>query len=138
MTIFRRTLLILGVVARLHPVTIAEESPSRFEQAKALYAQGPGKANEIVALLKEELASNPDFEPAVRLLGMTYFGTGRFLVAIAEFDRALELESKRGAISPQVLFLKARALNQLGECSEAKKILEANVALWQDDLDLKA
>ena len=138
MTILRRTLLILGVVGCAYALVTAEESPSKFEQAKALYAQGPSKAKEIVALLKEELASNPDFEPAVKLLGMTYFGTGRFQDALAQFDRVLDLESKRGGVAPQIVFLKARALNELGRCSEAKKLLEANSAFWQDDLELKA
>lgn len=112
--------------------------PPRFEQARALYAQGPSRATEVIDLLKQELKSNPEYEPAVKLLAITYFGTEQFQKALDQFDHALRMTEARHEMVPQLLFYKAVTLNELGRCPEAKRIVDVYWALWQDDETLKA
>lgn len=128
----------LAVLVSARVFAASEVAPPRFERALALYAEGPCKAGEVIALLTQELESNPDYEPAIKLLGITYFGTGRFQEALAQFDHALALADARQELAPRLLFYKARALHELGKCADAKRILEAYWAFWQDDTKLKA
>jgi tetratricopeptide (TPR) repeat protein len=119
------------------PGAWSEEGMSKYDQARVLYREGPSKAPEIIALLKEELAVNPENDKAIRLLGITYFGVGQSEKAIEQFDSSIDLAAKKGSIVPGMLFYKARALHDLGRNAEARKILDTYWAFFQDGGDLQ-
>ncbi len=103
-----------------------------YAQARALYREGPARAPEIIKLLKEQIRLTPDNEQAIYLLGVTYFGTNDMQNALQQFDQGIALSGKRGEINAEVLFYKARTLFYLGRCTEAKQMLDAYSAFWQD------
>ena len=111
----------------------ADHVESKYEQARALYSEGPSKAQEIIQLLKEELEEHPDNEKAIKLLGITYFGIGNSEAALVQFDSAISLAAKEDRILPHMIFYKARALHDLARDEEAKQLLEAYWAFFQDD-----
>ena len=114
-------------------VSLASDDGSSFHaQAKVLYKQGPSKAEEIIELLRKELQVRPGNADAMYLLGLTYYGTGRLDQALKEFDGALALTERDGSINAELRFCRARTLFYLGQCSEAKHILDVFWALWQD------
>ena len=103
-----------------------------YAQARALYREGPAHAPEIIKLLKEQIRLTPTNEQAIYLLGVTYFGTNDMQNALQQFDQGIALAGKRGELNGELLFYKARTLFYLGRCVEAKQMLDAYSAFWQD------
>jgi tetratricopeptide (TPR) repeat protein len=135
--VIRMFLVICIFLLCMSPGAWSEEGVSKYDRARALYNEGPSKAPEIIALLKEELAVNPENDKAIRLLGITYFGVGQSEKAIEQFDASIDLAAKKGSIVPGMLFYKARALHDLGRNAEARKILDTYWAFFQDGGDLQ-
>ncbi len=103
-----------------------------YAQARALYREGPARAPEIIRLLKEQISLTPDNEQAIYLLGVTYFGTNDMPNALQQFDLGIALAGKRSEINPELQFYKASTLFYLGRCPEARQMLDAYWAFWQD------
>lgn len=104
-----------------------------IRQAHELYAEGPSRAPEIIELLLKAIEQQEDHLNAHYLLGVTYFGTDQLELALAEFDRALNIVGEKGkALDPELLFYRARTLFELGRCLESRVLLKSHRAFWQD------
>jgi len=115
------------------------ESQAYYQQAKDLLKEGPSKAPEVIALLKQAIAADDSNADAYYLLGRIYNSTKQFEEALAQFDRALELRESDGkTIVPGMRFYRASTLFKLGRCEEAKQLLESHWAFWQDGGRLQA
>ncbi|MBU0984781.1 MAG: hypothetical protein KKA42_12975 [candidate division Zixibacteria bacterium] len=109
------------------------EYQSRMQEAIALYQGGPRNAARVIELLEAELKENPGNPMAVKLLGITYFGTERFQDAIGLFDKAMELAN---APLPRLQFYKANALYELDRYQEASDILKTIEEFCTNDKEL--
>jgi tetratricopeptide (TPR) repeat protein len=130
-----KQLFIFICVAMIIAATMAyseDREKSRYDEAWALYQQGPQKANQVIALLQEEIKENPDNDSAHLLLGITFFGTEQFDAALRQFDIALDLGEKQNVKRPRTILLKARTLKMLRRSAEAKDLLDINAASFTD------
>lgn len=112
-------------------------SPSRYDEARELYKQGPKKGPEIISLLRAHIHDNPKDQKAIRLLGITLYGIKKPAEALPVFEQAIDIATENDTIAPSILMLKARALYDLNRKYECKRILEIYWAFWQDDGELK-
>jgi tetratricopeptide (TPR) repeat protein len=131
------TVLLLCAAPNVLAQSPSTDQRSAYDRARELYDKGPARANEVIALLKEEIAANPKHARAHYLLGVTYFGTKRLDDALVNIRRAIELARADGSITPLYNFYEAKTLFHMGRCSEAKRILEAYWAFWQDGASLQ-
>jgi len=128
-------LLVALLLVAAAPDVVAQDPSvapqSRYEKARELYKEGPSRAAEVIALLKEEIESHPKHAQAHYLLGVTFFGTDKLEDALLHIRKAIEV-NETGSIVPMFHFYEAKILFHMGRCEEPKRILDAYWAFWQD------
>jgi len=106
------------------PQTTAQQpADERWEQALALYAEGPERAAEIVAVLEDLLADEPENRSALRLLGLTHLGNARADLALPRFEELIRIAERQERIFPGDHFWRAMCLNRLGRNEEAREVI---------------
>lgn len=132
-----KTLTLLALALLASTTSLFATDASLYEQARELYKQGPAKAPEIVRLLREHIAGNPDDIEAVSLLRITLFGIEKPAEALPMIERAIALAEQKEEIRPKMLMLRARSLYALDRHWECKRVLEVYWAFWQNSPELK-
>ena len=141
-------LLVLGLIVLMNPPVAAQDSANTadtakqpttsleyYQQARELYREGPSKGPEIIALLNKALAIDSTDINVLQLKGTTHLGIGEFDEAIECFDRIIEGNE---SIYPGVVFMKAKALFFKKEYQEARQLLNAYWAFFNQEDAKKA
>jgi hypothetical protein len=126
----------LSTVEFFPPRAEAEpEFKSAYEEALALHGGGPENLPKVISILENELNINPENLKAAKLLGLTYYETGRYEEAVVMFDSSIRMDD---GINPHIYLYKGRSLAKLGRYQELKKCLGGMGAFYQGDDELSA
>jgi tetratricopeptide (TPR) repeat protein len=110
----------LGEKTRLYLQKVLDQSPNHADAKTMMAMTFVATENPMagIMMLREVLASNPDYVPAITNLGILAIKSGQFPLALERFERLVALDSN----NLQAHLYRAICLAEMGKKAEAREV----------------